>query len=106
MARRTITQAKADKIRKDYEALIEGRTPTKTLDDIQAKYGVARTTIYALKERGWDVMAGPPRAGTPEQLAVLQEGVKSNRARLELLEDEVRSIKTLLEGLVAVLNHQ
>lgn len=100
MARRKINQAQADKIRKEYEAIIEGRS-SKTLDDIQAKFGIARTTIYSLRDRGWDVMARPPRAGGTQQDMVTAEQFKALQDRVELNELALRQLRGLIEGLIA-----
>ncbi len=98
MARRKITQAQADKIKRRYEALITGRSQD-TLQDLQDAFGISRTSIYALRDKGWDIMAPPPRAnGSRQETIVLVQSMKALRTRIELMEDELRSLRNQVEG--------
>jgi len=99
MARRKITQAQADQIRERYEAIVTG-TSDETIQDIQNDFDVSRTSLYALRDKGWNILAPPPRAGEPsrQETAVFVESLKALRTRVELLEDEVRALRHQVEG--------
>jgi hypothetical protein len=98
MARRKITQRQANQIRKRYEALIRGESQ-ETIDDIRADFGnIARTTIYGLRDKGWDIMAEPNRSGkSMDQIALLEQAIDSLLERVEHLENDNRRLWKMME---------
>ncbi len=98
MARRKITQAQADQIRQRYEGILAGRSQ-ETVQDIQDHFEISRTSIYALRDKGWDIMAPRPRAGgSRPDTAALNDTLKALRTQMEALEDEVRSLRHQVHG--------
>lgn len=100
MARRKINQATANKIKRDYLDVVEGRRPDMTLADVEAKYGIARTTIYALRDKDWNVMATPSHRlnGNTAELSLLQQEQTATRAEVDQLRAEVRQLREVIEA--------
>lgn len=99
MARRKITQTQANQIKKRYQAIVDAKSDTDSLDKIQADFGISRTTIYDLRDKGWDIHARRDltKYSSPE-LEAMNEEVALMKRKMELMEDELRHVRRTQDG--------
>ncbi len=100
MARRKITQAMADQIKMRYEAISAGLSH-EIIEDIQNDFGISRTSVFALRDKDWNIMAPRPGSARSETSGMV-ESLKALRTRVELLEDELRSLRNQVETIKRV----
>lgn len=91
MSRRpTLTQAQLDALRVDYEAWNPYDTSGPSAEDIAAKHGISKNTMYTWRSRGWrlDGREGDGQAGWKPRGTQAASG-EDTAALIQYLTDEL-----------------
>lgn len=97
---RRLPQWKVDEIRDAYNAWASTmyQAGSETIDQLAARVGVSKPTIYDLKRQGWDTNA-PRRAGGRAAVAALEVSSSEHQQKIAQLQLECSELKRRVEDL-------